>query len=80
MLDLMNAYENHLINVKKASNNTVSSYMRDIRQFSAWILQEKGIDALNASQLNISSYLDFLQQQGKSSATASRGTSLPITT
>ena len=39
MLDLINAYENHLTKVKKASNNTVSSYMRDIRQFSVWIQQ-----------------------------------------
>jgi integrase/recombinase XerD len=72
MLDLMNAYENHLIKVKKASNNTVSSYLRDIRQFSAWIQQQEDTAVLNASQLNISSYLDFLLQQGKSSATVSR--------
>ena len=72
MLDLMNAYENHLTKVKKASNNTVSSYMRDIRQFSAWILQTEGISLLEASQLNISIYLEFLKQQGKSGATASR--------
>jgi len=68
----MNAYENHLTKVKKASNNTVSSYMRDIRQFSAWILQTEGISLLEASQLNISIYLEFLKQQGKSGATASR--------
>ena len=72
MLDLINAYENHLIKVKKASANTVSSYMRDIRQFSAWLSQTEGIDALNANQLNIRDYLAFLRQQGKSNATASR--------
>jgi len=72
MLDLIHAYENHLIKVKKASDNTVSSYMRDIRQFSAWIQQNENTSLLQASQLNISSYLDYLQQQGKSSATASR--------
>ena len=71
MLELINAYENHLLNVKMASNNTVASYMRDIRQFSAW-LRDDGISALEATQLNISSYLDHLLQQGKSSATASR--------
>lgn len=72
MLDLINAYENHLVKVKMASNNTVSSYMRDIRQFSAWIQQNEGISVLNVSQSNISSYLEHLQLQGKSSATASR--------
>lgn len=72
MLDFIHAYENHLIEVKKASNNTVASYMRDIRQFSAWILDVEGIPALSASQQNISLYLDYLQQQGKSNATVSR--------
>ena len=36
MLDLISAYENYLSKVKKASANTVASYMRDIRQFSVW--------------------------------------------
>lgn len=72
MLDLLNAYENHLIKVKMASGNTVSSYMRDLRQYSAWIQQYEGLTVLTATQLNISSYLDYLQQQGKSSATISR--------
>ena len=72
MLDLLNAYENHLIKVRMASGNTVSSYMRDLRQYSAWIQQYEGLTVLTATQLNISSYLDYLQQQGKSSATISR--------
>lgn len=72
MLDFMNAYKDYLVNEKKASDNTVASYLRDIRQFSDWIQQAEGIAVLNANQANISSYLDFLQQQGKSSATASR--------
>ena len=33
MLDLIHAYENYLVKVKQASTNTVSSYLRDIRQF-----------------------------------------------
>jgi len=72
MLDLINAYENHLIKVKQASKNTVSSYMRDIRQFSAWLMQNEGIAVLNANQANVRDYLAYLHQQGKSSATASR--------
>lgn len=72
MLDLIHAYENHLLKVKKASNNTVSSYMRDIRQFSEWILQNEEISLLNVSQEHVVRYLDDLQQRGKSKATASR--------
>jgi len=72
MLDLIHAYENYLIKVKMASSNTVSSYMRDIRQFSDWLDQHEAASVLNASQLNISSYLSWLQQEGKSGSTISR--------
>lgn len=72
MLDIIRAYENYLIKVKQASENTISSYMRDIRQFSEW-LQEGGIsDLVDATQVNILDYLAYLQAQGKSGATASR--------
>lgn len=72
MLDLIQAYENYLTKVKQASGNTVSSYMRDIRQFSDWIRDHKDTDILYATQLNISEYLTCLQQQGRSGATVSR--------
>ena len=38
MLDLIHAYETYLTKVKQASANTVCSYMRDIRQFTEWLL------------------------------------------
>ena len=72
MLDLIQAYENYLTKVKQASSNTVSSYMRDVRQFADWLRNREGIDILYATQLNISDYLNDLQEQGKSGATASR--------
>ena len=72
MLDLIQAYENYLTKVKQASGNTVSSYMRDIRQFSDWLQRTLGLDILAAEQMNISGYLTYLQSQGKSGATASR--------
>ena len=72
MLDLVAAYENYLTSVKKASHNTVSSYIRDIRQFSEWLRFNEDLDLLLASQLNIEGYLQHIQEQGKSGATASR--------
>lgn len=72
MLDLIHAYENYLTKVKKASNNTVSSYMRDIRQFAEWLRHTEETEILSASQLNINGYLTYLHEQGKSGATASR--------
>ena len=72
MLDLIHAYENYLLKVKQASGNTVSSYMRDIRQFADWLQRTEDQDVLNAKQVNIGAYLTYLQNQGKSGATASR--------
>lgn len=72
MLDLVRAYENYLTKVKQASANTVSSYMRDIRQFSSWLHEQEGIDVVEAKQLHITGYVDFLQQDGRSGATLSR--------
>jgi integrase/recombinase XerD len=72
MLDFLNAYENYLTKVKQASANTVFSYMRDIRQFSQWLLQAENCNIVEADELNIQNYLAFLQEQGKSGATVSR--------
>ena len=72
MLDLIHAYENYLTKVKQASANTVASYMRDVRQFSAWLQISADLDVLGAEQVHISGYLSHLQKQGKSSATTSR--------
>ena len=72
MLDLVRAYENYLTKVKQASANTVSSYMRDIRQFAQWLKVNEEIDVMDASQQNISAYLSFLEEEGRSGATLSR--------
>lgn len=68
MLDLIKAYENYLSKVKQASANTISSYMRDIRQFSEWF----GAEVADATQQNIGAYLQYLEQDGRSAATISR--------
>ena len=72
MLDLISAYENYLSKVKQASANTVSSYLRDIRQFSAWLSSNEDIGVLEAEQLHIRTYLDRLVEEGRSGATISR--------
>lgn len=72
MLDLIKAYENYLTKVKQASANTISSYMRDIRQFSDWLQNQAKMDVLDATQLNISTYLQEMESDGRSAATVSR--------
>ena len=72
MLDLIRAYENYLSKVKHASSNTISSYMRDIRQFEGWLIAHEGIDVVDATQQNIADYLEHLDSEGRSGATRSR--------
>lgn len=72
MLDLVRAYENYLNKVKQASANTVASYIRDIRQFSNWLSSEEATDIVDATKQNISDYLQFVEEQGRSGATVSR--------
>lgn len=72
MLDLIKAYENYLVNVKQASLNTVSSYMRDIRQFTGWLEALNGTNILSISCEVVSEYLQSLQSAGKSGSTVSR--------
>ena len=72
MLDLIHAYETYLTKVKQASANTVCSYMRDIRQFTEWLQSSEHTDILDATQLNISDYLNYQRGEGKSGATISR--------
>ena len=72
MLDLVQAYENYLTKVKQASSNTISSYLRDIRQFDQWLKANEEIDVVDATQLNISTFLADLERAGKTPATLSR--------
>ena len=72
MLDLVRAYENYLAKVKKASENTIASYMRDIRQYAEWLLRNENIDVIDAEQQNIANYLSFLENEGRTASTVSR--------
>ena len=72
MLDLINAYETYLAKVKKASANTVFSYLRDLRQYFEWLQQREQLGLLDATQVNFSAYLVHQKQEGRSAATISR--------
>ncbi len=72
MLDLIQAYENYLTKVKQASSNTISSYMRDIRQFSQWLQRAENVDVIDATQQNIANFFTHLEGEGRTGATISR--------
>ena len=71
MSDLVSAYEAYLKTEKRASANTVSSYMRDIHQYAA-AMEEKGVDLTDAVTEDVAEYTASLTRQGKSPATVTR--------
>ena len=72
MVNLVSAYESFLLNMKHASANTVASYMRDIRQFSAYLSEVEELPAESCDRDCICRYVQHLTNQGKSPATISR--------
>lgn len=71
MIRMMGEYEAYLVEVKHASENTVSSYMRDLRQFASYLSKENIVfDCVERK--NICSYISSLQEKGKSASTISR--------
>ena len=70
-MDYLSCYELWLTSEKHASANTLSSYLRDVRQFTSW-LESEGIALPQATQNDIKQYAKFLNKKGKSDATIVR--------
>jgi len=64
-------YESYLINQKKSSANTVSSYMRDLHQYDTFLTQ-RGSGLMLAAASDVESFSAWLTRQGKSPATVTR--------
>lgn len=72
MIDFISAYENFLLNIKRSSENTVTSYMRDIRQFASYAEEELDVPLNDISGDQVSGYMAWMTGHGKSAATVSR--------
>lgn len=70
-MDFIAGYESWLVREKRAAANTLSSYLRDVRQFEAWSgEQELALDQVG--QEDIKRYAGHLEKKGKSNATVVR--------
>ena len=70
--ELLTSYRNYLANEKQASQNTLSSYMRDLNQFAAWLTEHRPQDLRKVKQATISEYVEWMNGKGKSAATVTR--------
>ena len=69
---LVAAYESYLMNIRHASDNTVASYLRDVRQFTTYLEQTDGPALEACTQETVCAYVRHLTSIGKSHATVSR--------
>ena len=65
-------FEDFLVNVKHASANTLSSYLRDIRQLGDFLASQSEYRYDTADEEILSRYIEKLRKSGKSVATVSR--------
>ena len=66
------AYEAYLKEEKHASENTLSSYLRDIRQLGEYLSAHTDCGYADADEKTLTEYINWLRGNGKSVATVSR--------
>lgn len=70
-MECISRYQDYLVQVKHASDNTIVSYIRDIRQFASYIL-DAGVSMFSVSRDTVLAYVDSLKSAGKSESTIAR--------
>ena len=57
-------FKDYLTNVKKASSNTLSSYLRDIRQFGEYLDSHETVGYTEADEEVLNGYISWLRGMG----------------
>ena len=71
-VNCLEKFEQYLTDVKKASKNTLASYLRDVRQLSEYLSSNTEATLQSANEEDLCGYIDYLREKGKSVATVSR--------
>ncbi len=70
--ECIEVFKQYLANEKKASANTLSSYLRDIRQLGEYLEIHHDTEIMDAKEEELAEYIAWLKNNGKSVATVSR--------
>jgi len=70
--EMIDLFERYLREDKKASANTLSSYLRDIRQLADYLDTHCSVNIISAGEEELAEYIGWLRGNGKSVATVSR--------
>ena len=70
-MEYLNGYERFLTEERRAAPNTLSSYLRDVRQYLDW-LGQSGLSPVQASHADVETYTHSMMAHGKSAATITR--------
>ena len=72
LVDYIAEYGAYLAGEKHASQNTISSYLRDVTQFSDYLREHQGCDLKRAKPEMVRDYMAWMQGHGKSAASVTR--------
>ena len=72
MTEYIDGYKQYLSEERHASANTLSSYLRDVRQFLAYLQSVGTRSVLQAAASDIEEYMRWMTGRGKSAATVTR--------
>lgn len=72
MTDYIKEFAGYLELERNASHNTVTSYVRDVKQFSQYLLEQEESELPQAETEQIERYMAYMAAKGKSAASAAR--------
>ena len=72
MTEDVTLYKEYLSEEKRASQNTISSYLRDIAQYAKYLEKMHNRDLRDVDDSHVRAYMDWMKNRGKSAATVTR--------
>ena len=72
MADYIKAFASYLELERNASGNTVSSYVRDVTQFSRYLMETAGLEPSQGETEHIECYITYMTGKGKSASSIAR--------